>query len=558
MAPAESVTTEAPASSQSNVSTQVMPPGFVFNILLVSANSGLEAEIVEAWQADGKESGDPYDYALVHYSFERAHDVLVVLDLLDRIRLGFFHSVFIVPPASSWSRARHSNEPGQLPLRTRSQPLGVIQATPEAQARLEHENRSLDFVLWFAEQALRCEVVRVPMVLTFPEDFGGDRTKGPSSLWCMQEIRDLEGLHEARRGAGFLCQLAGADQRRPLGILCNLPALHKNLILGWPAFSQVQEFLEYTGPLPKVCPCKVPHIPMVGVTVDHRFNSSGGTLFGVRFWQQVFSAIRSGAETAPVTEEEKGRAVTEEENGRTISSRLGSCGVFSVSSSSFSWSSLYSSWAAGKLSLAVLREFSTSERAGDFCSLEAQGDLWRFRRSNLIDHCRISTSAAWSSLAATLARSSTTSAILARPGCGPTLGPEVHCSASGGTYTPDTSSAAQIAGAPGTSTTTPFACTPRSAGTGTNTLGASSSTPIACAPSGAWAGRVGKYLIVDALQFGRAPDCLAVEGKRWPMAAHRRRCTLVNSWCGGRGRQVGGWYDFPGYAYDIAGTRFSG
>ena len=70
MAPAESVTTEAPASSQSNVSTQVMPPGFVFNILLVSANSGLEAEIVEAWQADGKESGDPYDYALVHHSFE--------------------------------------------------------------------------------------------------------------------------------------------------------------------------------------------------------------------------------------------------------------------------------------------------------------------------------------------------------------------------------------------------------------------------------------------------------------------------------------------------------
>ena len=90
VAPAELVKTEAPASSQSNVSTQVMTPGFVFNILLVSANSGLEAEIVEAWQADGKESGDPCDNALVHYSFERAHDVLVVLDLLDRIRLGFF------------------------------------------------------------------------------------------------------------------------------------------------------------------------------------------------------------------------------------------------------------------------------------------------------------------------------------------------------------------------------------------------------------------------------------------------------------------------------------
>ena len=66
---------------------------------------------------------------------------------------------------------------------------------------------------------------------------------------------------------------------------------------------------------------------------------------------------------------------------------------------------------------------------------------------------------------------------------------------------------------------------------------------------------VGKYLIVDALQFGRAPDCLAVEGKRWPW---RIVGGALFSWCGGRGRQVGGWYDFPGYAYDIAGTRFSG
>ena len=60
--------------------------------------------------------------------------------------------------------------------------------------------------------------------LVFPEDFGGNAVSGPSSLWCMQELRYLEGLHEARRGAGFLCQLAGTDAKRPLGIFsqtCN-------------------------------------------------------------------------------------------------------------------------------------------------------------------------------------------------------------------------------------------------------------------------------------------------------------------------------------------------
>ena len=40
---------------------------------------------------------------------------------------------------------------------------------------------------------------------------------------------------------------------------------------------------------------------------------------------------------------------------------------------------------------------------------------------------------------------------------------------------------------------------------------------------------VGKYLIVDALQFGRAPDCLAVEGKRWPW---RIVGGALFSWCG--------------------------
>ena len=78
---------------------------------------------MEAWRAHGKESEDPLDYTLFHYSFECAHDVLVVLNLLDRIRLGFFHSVFMVPPAASWSRVRYTEGEGQSPLRTRSQPF---------------------------------------------------------------------------------------------------------------------------------------------------------------------------------------------------------------------------------------------------------------------------------------------------------------------------------------------------------------------------------------------------------------------------------------------------
>ena len=67
---------------------------------------------------------------------------------------------------------------------------------------------SLDFVHWFTEQTLWCEVIRIPLVLVFPEDFARNTVSGPSSLWCMQELRDLEGFHEAR-------QLAGPDQKQP-------------------------------------------------------------------------------------------------------------------------------------------------------------------------------------------------------------------------------------------------------------------------------------------------------------------------------------------------------
>ena len=81
-------------------STQVTLPVFVFNIFLVAGDAEHEAEIVEASQTAGKESGDTFDHTLFHYN-------------LDRIRLGIFHAVFTVLPAASWSRARHAEGEGQ-------------------------------------------------------------------------------------------------------------------------------------------------------------------------------------------------------------------------------------------------------------------------------------------------------------------------------------------------------------------------------------------------------------------------------------------------------------
>ena len=45
-------------------------------------------------------------------------------------------------------------------------------------------------------------------MLVFPEDLGGHRLLGPASVRQLREFQVLECDHDARRGAGFLCQLA--------------------------------------------------------------------------------------------------------------------------------------------------------------------------------------------------------------------------------------------------------------------------------------------------------------------------------------------------------------
>ena len=76
------------------------------------------------------------------------------------------------------------------------------------------------------EQTLVCSVRAVGVGLVFPENFGVQILHGPALLRALKEMRLLTGVSEARRAAGFLCQLASADHRRRLGILTNSSTRH--------------------------------------------------------------------------------------------------------------------------------------------------------------------------------------------------------------------------------------------------------------------------------------------------------------------------------------------
>ena len=278
----------------------VKSPSFTFHILLVCQKSGHETEIANAWQQDGDSSGDPYPCTIVCYFLERDHDPLVVVDLLDRIRAGIFHAVFIFPDASTWSRARNLGDSLRRPWRSREHPLGLPELPPAVQTQLNHQNLSLEIALYFSQQALQCPQAQVAWLLAFPEDFGGDSRSGPASLWGAQEFRSLEGLNDARRSAGYLCQLSAAEYRRPIGFLSNVPNWSKHLFYGWPQFSTVGGKLLYEGPLPRNCSCQSQHAPMVGACGQEDSQSPSQIFLGQQFWHRIFLAYDNPMNRAPL------------------------------------------------------------------------------------------------------------------------------------------------------------------------------------------------------------------------------------------------------------------
>ena len=220
-------------------------------------------------------------------------DFWAVLDLLDHVRQGYFFVIHVVPSASTWSRSRHSGLPGQPPLRSRSSPLGLASLSSEETEKIHSANRVLEIAAWVAEQTLQCLSKVIGFTLKFPEDLGGHKSHGPSSLWVLREFQFLEGTRDTRRAAGYLCQFTQADYKRPIGVLSNCIQLRNRLSLGRPFFEQVQDRLVYKGPLPLHCSCGCEHTPFIGLSDDDTFRTSAAFGFGTDFWN---SCVYAGKE----------------------------------------------------------------------------------------------------------------------------------------------------------------------------------------------------------------------------------------------------------------------
>ena len=170
-------------------------------------------------------------------------DFLGVLDLLDHVRSGYFDMVHIVPSASTWSRSCHSEHSGQLPIRSRSSPLGLSSLSPDETQQINKANRALEVAAWVAEQSLHCPSKFIGLNIIFPEDLGGHCVHGPSSMWVLREFRFLEGIRDARRAAAYMCQFTRSEYKRPIGIFSKCTSLRPLLFSGWPNLLGVQDSL---------------------------------------------------------------------------------------------------------------------------------------------------------------------------------------------------------------------------------------------------------------------------------------------------------------------------
>ena len=261
--------------------------------------------------------------------------------------------VLVLPPASSWSRARHVGPEGQPPIRSRSRPWGVIEASSAQYSKLIHDNRTAEISTWFAEQSLLREEPRTALIYIIPEDFGGHFSSGPASLWSLQELRALHSTHDALRGATFLCRICGSDRKKPLGILTNLPGLQEALSLGLPNLKMHGSFLQYHGPLPKSCGCSPPHPPSVGISSSASFLTVEP--FGAPFWKFCFSCLRSPLVFNPFT-------VGDNADSQAATGSQ----TFSLSSLTEFWTEVYGRWQRNELTCKFLRDYTASPDLGSY------------------------------------------------------------------------------------------------------------------------------------------------------------------------------------------------
>ena len=191
-------------------------------------------------------------------------------------------------------------------------------------------------------------------MMIYPEDSGSQTLSGRSSPWCLKAFSILNGLTEAKRGAGFSCLMATADQQLPLGMFSHFTSSQKDMCVDWPQLSRAEGVLSHIGPPLGPCPCEGPHS-----------NSSEVVSLGFGFWRRCFASL--GVQIEPVSVADGNCA--------------GPGSSFFLSSEPDSWHQLYSNWSTGVLTRTFPSFYSSTESVDSYLSPSGTLDAGPFQIS---------------------------------------------------------------------------------------------------------------------------------------------------------------------------------
>ena len=104
----------------------------VYRMLHMSMAVSDGTEVLDSWdKAQGSTVGQ--GCKLLYFSLTASVETLVVLQVLDMVRNGYYDALHNVPLAATWSRTRHMDNRGQQPVRSRRHLLHLPKVSSEAE-----------------------------------------------------------------------------------------------------------------------------------------------------------------------------------------------------------------------------------------------------------------------------------------------------------------------------------------------------------------------------------------------------------------------------------------
>ena len=247
-----------PSSPVRSVSAWSLKP-----LLVLSSSPTVVHELSQAFSGHQLAFRQEFVSELLHFSVLSSQSGTLLFEdfsiLLDEIAIGSFYGLIVIPPVSTWSRARNSEIRGPPQLRSRQSALGIQGLCPKLLEQVREHTEALELCVMALDVWCKSVPSR-PFFFVAPEDKGGQQQHGPASIWQLAEvIAIVQRTREVTRSSAFACELRAADSPRPLAFISNMSFLDSRLVQGWPQLRLKGDFLQYSGTLSRSCSCGKNH-----------------------------------------------------------------------------------------------------------------------------------------------------------------------------------------------------------------------------------------------------------------------------------------------------------